>query len=123
MRDGRPNPDIWGNIITCVEIGQGIYCIIGSKKKGIDMPKEVAEEILPESVVANATEDKDGSLCFTDEVSNAMAVDRLIEEKKLTKHKSNLPVLDTFRQLEDPETFTGFEQPITDIELEGLELE
>lgn len=123
MRDGRPNPDIWGNIITCVEIGQGIYCIIGSKKKGIDMPKEVAEEILPESVVANATEDKDGSLCFTDEVSNAMAVDRLIEEKKLTKPKSNLPVLDTFRQLEAPETFTGFEQPITDIELEGLELE
>ena len=28
MRDGRPNPDIWGNIITCVEIGQGIYCFI-----------------------------------------------------------------------------------------------
>ena len=40
MRDGRPNPDIWGNIITCVEIGQGIYCIIGRDKRGIEMPKE-----------------------------------------------------------------------------------
>ena len=42
MRDGRPNPDIWGNIITCVEIGQGIYCIIGRDKRGIEMPKETA---------------------------------------------------------------------------------
>ena len=123
MRDGRPNPDIWGNIITCIEIGEGIYCIIGSKKKGIDMPKELAEEILPESVVSGATEDQDGSLCFTDEVSNAIAVDRLIEEKKLTKSESNQSVLDTFRQLDDPETFTGFEQPITDMELDSLELE
>ena len=24
MRDGRPNPDIWGNIITCGEIAVGI---------------------------------------------------------------------------------------------------
>ena len=36
MRDVRPNPDIWGNIITCIEIGQGIYCIVGSKNKGIE---------------------------------------------------------------------------------------
>ena len=123
MRDGRPNLDIWGNIITCIEIGEGIYCIIGSNKKGIDMPKEVAEEILPESVVSGATVDQDGSLCFTDEVSNAITVDRLIEEKKLTKTESNQSVLDTFRQLNDPETFTGFEQPITDMELDSLELE
>lgn len=123
MRDGRPNPDIWGNIITCIEIGEGIYCIIGSKKKGIDMPKEVAEEILPESVVSGAAEDQDGSLCFTDEVSNAIVVDRLIEEKKLAKSERDLSVLDTFRQLDDPETFTGFEQPITDMELDSLELE
>ena len=50
MRDGRPNPDIWGNIITCVEIGQGIYCIIGRDKRGIEMPKETAEKVLNEAV-------------------------------------------------------------------------
>lgn len=122
MRDGRPNPDIWGNIITCIEIGEGIYCIIGSKKKGIDMPKEVAEEILPESVVSGAAEDQDGSLCFTDPIANAMIVDALAE-KKLAKSERDLSVLDTFRQLDDPETFTGFEQPITDMELDSLELE
>ena len=51
MRDGRPNPDIWGNIITCGEIAVGIYEIVGSKKRGLEIPKAVAEEILPESVM------------------------------------------------------------------------
>ena len=35
MRDGRPNPDIWGNIITCGEIAVGIYEIVGTKKRGL----------------------------------------------------------------------------------------
>ena len=52
MRDGRPNPDIWGNIITCGEIAVGIYEIVGTKKRGLEVPKAVAEEILPESVEA-----------------------------------------------------------------------
>ena len=50
MRDGRPNPDIWGNIITCGEIAVGIYEIVGTKKRGLEVPKALAEEILPESV-------------------------------------------------------------------------
>ena len=51
MRDGRPNPDIWGNIITCGEIAVGIYEIVGTKKRGLEVPKALAEEILPESVM------------------------------------------------------------------------
>ena len=51
MRDGRPNPDIWGNIITCGEIAVGIYEIVGTKKRGLEVPKALAEEILPESVI------------------------------------------------------------------------
>ena len=42
MRDGRPNPDIWGNIITCGEIAVGIYEIVGAKKRGLELPKAVA---------------------------------------------------------------------------------
>ena len=61
MRDGRPNPDIWGNIITCVEIGEGIYCIFGKDKKGIEMPKEVADELFPESVLITGKEEADGN--------------------------------------------------------------
>lgn len=37
MRDGRPNPDIWGNIITCGEIAVGIYEIVGTKKRGLEV--------------------------------------------------------------------------------------
>lgn len=40
MRDGRPNPDIWGNIITCGEIAVGIYEIVGTKKRGLEVPKK-----------------------------------------------------------------------------------
>ena len=64
MRDGRPNPDIWGNIITCGEIAVGIYEIVGSKKRGLEIPKAVAEEILPESVMEQAVQDGE-ALCFT----------------------------------------------------------
>ena len=35
MRDGRPNPDIWGNIITCGEIAVGIYEIVDVYKRQI----------------------------------------------------------------------------------------
>ena len=121
MRDGRPNTDIWGNIITCVEIANGIYCIIGSKKKGLEMPKEIAQEILPDSVITQATEDN-GSVCTTDPVSNAITADALISEEIVTDPKQ-ISLLSSLQQLDDPETFTGFESPITDIELDGLELE
>lgn len=63
MRDGRPNPDIWGNIITCGEIAVGIYEIVGSKKRGLEIPKAVAEEILPESVMEQATQDGEARPC------------------------------------------------------------
>ena len=47
MRAGRPNPDIWGNIITCGEIAVGIYEIVGTKKRGPEVPKHLAADILP----------------------------------------------------------------------------
>ena len=96
MRDGRPNPDIWGNIITCVEIGEGIYCIFGKDKKGIEMPKEVADELFPESVLTTGKEEADGNVCFTDDVSNAIAVD-ILEKKGLIKTDKDLSVLDSLR--------------------------
>lgn len=71
---GAQIPDIWGNIITCGEIAVGIYEIVGSKKRGLEIPKAVAEEILPESVMEQAVQDGE-ALCFTDPVSNAIVAD------------------------------------------------
>jgi len=121
MRDGRPNPDIWGNAITCAEIAIGIYEIVGSRKRGLEVPKSIAEEILPESVLSQAEQDGE-SLCFTDPVSNAIVADALIEQELVTDPKA-IARLDAIRQLDEAEYDTAFEPPISDLELDGLDLE
>lgn len=95
MRDGRPNPDIWGNIITCGEIAVGIYEIVGTKKRGLEVPKALAEEILPESVM----------------------------EQELVTDPQAAARLDAIRQLDDVTYDTAFEPPVSDYELDGLDLE
>ena len=99
MRDGRPNPDIWGNIITCGEIAVGIYEIVGTKKRGLEVPKALAEEILPESVMEQAAQDGE-NLCFTDPVSNAIVADALLEQELVTDPQA-VARLDAIRQLDD----------------------
>ena len=124
MRDGRPNPDIWGNIITCGEIAVGIYEIVGSKKRGLEIPTAVAEEIPPESVMEQATQDGE-ALCFTDPVSNAIVADALLEQELVTDPKAAAR-LEAIRQLDLDDVLsydTGFEPPISDVELDGLDLE
>ena len=111
MRDGRPNPDIWGNIITCGEIAVGIYEIVGSKKRGLEIPKAVAEEILPESVMEQAVQDGE-ALCFTDPVSNAIVADALLEQELVIDPKAAAR-LEAIRQLDDVSYDTGFEPPIS----------
>ena len=121
MHDGRPNPNIWGNIITCIEIAEGVYSIVGSRKKGLELPKELAEEVLPEAVMDNAENDG-GSVCFTDDVSNAIVADALLEQELITAPKA-IAELEAMKQLETPEFDTGFEPPISDMELDVLDLE
>ena len=138
MRDGRPNPDIWGNIITCGEIAVGIYEIVGTKKRGLEVictpstgcpvkgvhikvPKAVAEEILPESVLEQAAQDGE-NLCFTDPVSNAIVADALLEQELVTDPQAAAR-LDAIRQLDDVAYDTAFEPPVSDYELDGLDLE
>ena len=121
MRDGRPNPDIWGNIITCGEIAVGIYEIVGTKKRGLEIPKAVAEDSLPESVMEQATQDGE-ALCFTDPVSNAIVADALLEQELVIDPKAAAQ-LEAIRQLDDVSYDTGFEPSISDVELDGLDLE
>ena len=121
MRDGRPNPDIWGNIITCGEIAVGIYEIVGTKKRGLEVPKALAEEILQESVMEQAAQDGE-SLWFTDPVSNAIVADTMLEQERVTDPQAAAR-LDAIRQLDDVTYDTAFEPPVSDYELDGLDLE
>ena len=116
MRDGRPNPDIWGNIITCGEIAVGIYEIVGTKKRGLEVPKALAEEILPESVMEQAAQDGENL------VSNAIVADALLEQELVTDPQAAAR-LDAIRQLDDVTYDTAFEPPVSDYELDGLDLE
>ncbi len=120
MHDGRPNVDIWGNILTCVEIGYGIYCIVGDKKKGFELPKDTAAELLPESVQTQLIKDN-GNVCSTDSLSNNIILDTL-QEKGLLYDAKESSISDALKQLEEPDYVTGFEPAISDIEREGLEL-
>ena len=121
MRDGRPNPDIWGNIITCGEIAFGIYEIVGDRKHGLEVSKAIAEEILPESVLEQAQEDGE-NLCFSDAVSNAIVADAIIEQEIVTDPKAAAR-LDAIRQLDDVAYDSAFEAPVSDLELDGMDFE
>ena len=121
MRDGRPNPDIWGNIITCGEIAFGIYEIVGDRKHGLEVSKAIAEEILPESVLEQAQEDGE-NLCFSDAVSNAIVADAIIEQEIVTDPKAAAR-LDAIPHLDDAAYDSAFEAPVSDLELDGMDFE
>ena len=107
MQDSRPNVNIWGNIITCSEIAIGIYEIVGEYKKGLMMPKKLAEGILPQPVMDMA--EKDGeNLCFTDDISSSIVADELIEQGVVTNPEF-IAKQDALKQLEDYGIDTGFE--------------
>lgn len=91
------------------------------KKRGLEVPKAVAEEILPESVLEQAAQDGE-NLCFTDPVSNAIVADALLEQELVTDPQAAAR-LDAIRQLDDVTYDTAFEPPVSDYELDGLDLE
>lgn len=117
MRDGRPNPDIWGSALTCCEIAIGIYEIVGDKKKGLQLPREVAEEILPDSVMTQAETDGE-DVCFTDELSSALVADELLKQELVTDPEATAR-LEAMCQLDGPELGGGFEQ-LGDVDLAAL---
>ena len=86
-----------------------------------NVPKALAEEILPESVMEQAAQDGE-NLCFTDPVSNAIVADALLEQELVTDPQAAAR-LDAIRQLDDVAYDTAFEPPVSDYELDGLDLE
>lgn len=69
---------------------RGHYEIVGTKKRGLEVPKALAEEILPESVMEQAAQDGE-NLCFTDPVSNAIVADALLEQELVTDPQGGGP--------------------------------
>ena len=63
-----------------------------------------------------------GWKCFTDPVSNAIVADALLEQELVTDPQAAAH-LDAIRQLDDVAYDTAFEPPVSDYELDGLDLE
>ena len=59
---------------------------------------------------------------FTDPVSNAIVADALLEQELVIDPKAAAQ-LEAIRQLDDVSYDTGFEPSISDVELDGLDLE
>ena len=72
-------------------------------------------------VMEQAAQDGE-NLCFTDPVSNAIVADALLEQELVTDPQAAAR-LDTIRQLDDVAYDTAFEPPVSDYELDGLDLE
>ena len=98
-----------------------VFMRLSAQKRGLEVPKAVAEEILPESVLEQAAQDGE-NLCFTDPVSNAIVADALLEQELVTDPQAAAR-LDAIRQLDDVAYDTAFEPPVSDYELDGLDLE
>lgn len=81
--DGRPNINLWGNILTCIEVGLNIYAIIGDKNKGLQMEYDKAEHNLSENVL-NLGERSGENICFTDGLAADLAVKELKEQNLIT---------------------------------------
>ena len=76
--------------------------------------------VMPESVMEQAVQDGE-ALCFTDPVPRHCCR-RLLEQELVTDPKAAAR-LEAIRQLDDVSYDTGFEPPISDLELDGLDLE
>lgn len=109
MHNERPNPNVWGNILTFVQIAMGIWQIIGTKKRGLEIEKDIAGRVLPDAVVSRATADGE-NLCITDPVDVAIAADELISRGLITD-PDIISKMDCLRQIEDPSHDSGFEPP------------
>lgn len=92
-----------------------------AKSGGLRYPRPLRRKFCRNPSWEQAVQDGE-ALCFTDPVSNAIVADALLEQELVTDPKAAAR-LEAIRQLDDVSYDTGFEPPISDLELDGLDLE
>lgn len=86
-------------------------------RKGFDVKRSQSSDYIADIYYKNQL-----VAYFTDPVSNAIVADALLEQELVTDPKAAAR-LEAIRQLDDVSYDTGFEPPISDLELDGLDLE
>lgn len=81
----RPESSIWGNILTCVEIGLHVYGIIAEKNGGIAVDADYAEETLSEEALQVG--EKHGEHIYYDDVKSIVPAYELLQQDAITNSR------------------------------------
>lgn len=78
----RPESSIWGNILTCVEIGLNVYGMIAEKNSGIVLDADYAKEALSEEALQAG--EKHGNHVYFDDVKSIIPAYELMQQDAIT---------------------------------------
>ncbi|WP_025845230.1 hypothetical protein [Paenibacillus ehimensis] len=78
----RPESSIWGNILTCVEIGLHIYALQAERNSGLVLDADYAKEALSEDALTLGK--KDGNHLYFDDVKSIVPAYELLKQDAIT---------------------------------------
>lgn len=78
----KPESSIWGNILTCVEIGLHIYGIIAEKNSGVVLDADYAKEALSEQALQAG--EVHGDHIYFDDVKSVIPAYELLQQNAIT---------------------------------------
>lgn len=78
----RPESSIWGNILTCVEIGLNVYGMIAEKNSGIVLDADYARETLSEQALQAGVKHDDH--VYFDDVKSIIPAYELLQQDAIT---------------------------------------
>ncbi|GIQ68351.1 hypothetical protein DUZ99_01070 [Xylanibacillus composti] len=112
----RPESSIWGNILTCFEIGLHVYGIFAEKNSGIALDANYAKEVLSEKALQAG--EVHGEHVYYDDVKSAIPAYELLKQGAITDPEFKKYCGSTEQLAEEgkffaPEYFGEFSAPST----------
>jgi len=78
----RPESTIWGNILTCIEVGLHIYAIHAERNSGLVLDADYAQDVLSEDALKLG--EKQGDHIYFDDVKSVAAAYELAKQGVIT---------------------------------------
>src|SRR5690606_22656217 len=78
----RPESSIWGNILTCIEIGLHIYAIHAERNSGLVLDADYAQDVLSEEALKLG--EKQGDHIYFDDVKSVAPAYELTKQGAIT---------------------------------------
>jgi len=78
----RPESSIWGNILTCVEVGLHIYAMHAERNSGLVVDADYAEEVLSEEALKLGA--KQGDHIYFDDIKSVVPTYELAKQGAIT---------------------------------------